>query len=31
MAGTRETHRDIHGPDDYGGRTGVVDPPFRSG
>jgi len=23
--------RDIEGGDDYGGRTGVVDPPFRSG
>jgi predicted amidophosphoribosyltransferase len=23
--------RDIGGPGDYGGRTGVVDPPFRSG
>jgi len=31
LAGTRETHRDIGGRDDYGGRTGVVDPPFRSG
>jgi predicted amidophosphoribosyltransferase len=31
MAGTRETLRDIHGRGDYGGRTGVVDPPFRSG
>ena len=31
LAGTRETLRDIHGRGDYGGRTGVVDPPFRSG
>ncbi len=31
LAGTRETLRDIGGRGDYGGRTGVVDPPFRSG
>ena len=28
---SRETLRDIGTPDDYGGRTGVVDPPFISG
>jgi len=31
LAGTRETHSDIGGRGDYGGRTGVVDPPFRPG
>lgn len=28
---SRQALRDIGSPDDYGGRTGVVDPPFRSG
>ncbi|KRE26071.1 hypothetical protein ASG80_04480 [Agromyces sp. Soil535] len=31
LAGTRETYSDIRGQGDYGGRTGVVDPPFRPG
>jgi predicted amidophosphoribosyltransferase len=30
-AGSRETHRDIASRGGYGGRTGVVDPPFRPG
>lgn len=30
-AGSRETLRDIARQGGYGGRTGVVDPPFRSG
>ena len=30
-AGSRETLRDIAPQGGYGGRTGVVDPPFRTG
>ncbi len=31
LAASQETPRDIPSAADYGGRTGVVDPPFRSG